>query len=202
MNALATIEPPVTESPAPSPLFNVAIQLADEGIPVRAIARATKIPSSDVYEILRDALLCGALLEMPKDDWPVGSSRAQRFALAGSVLENEEALQLACGRCFRTTRLEAAILAVLLKRTEVTKKQLHLVIEQSRPSENRDATDPKMVDVMIHHVRKKLRPLGLEIKTVWGLGYLLPTADRDKAIAMLTTNVASEDGPRLVCANG
>lgn len=185
MNVLAAVAESAVENPQPSPLERVAISLADEGIPVRAIARAVRIPSGDVYEILRDAISVGALLEIPRDDWPVGSTRAQRFALVGTVLENEEALQLACGRCFRATRLEAVILAVLIKRTEITKKQLHLVIEQSRPSENREATDPKIVDVMIHHVRKKLRPSGLQVVTVWGLGYRMPPADRDRAIEML-----------------
>ncbi len=193
MAALAAVAEPEVENPEPSPLARVAISLADEGIPVRAIARATRISSSEVYEILREAILTGELLEMPKDDWPVGSNRAQRFALVGTILENDDALQLAVGRCFRATRLEAVILAVLIKRTEVTKKQLHLVIEQSRPSENREPTDPKMVDVMIHHVRRKLRPHGLELKTVWGLGYRLPVPDRDKAIEMLLNNVSTEE---------
>lgn len=176
------------------PNIATAIRLADEGIPVRAIARSLKVPSSDVYEMLRDALLSGELLEMPKDDWPIGSSRGSRSAFNGTPLENEEALQFACARCFRATRLEAAILAVLLRRNEVTKHQLHLVIEQMRPGENREATDPKMVDVIICHLRKKLRPdhINLTIKTVWGIGYLIPHSDRERAINMLTHLVATE----------
>lgn len=35
--------------------------------------------------------------------------------------------------------------------------------------------DPKVIDVMIYHIRKKLAPAGLEIVTVWGRGFVLRT---------------------------
>lgn len=175
---------------------DTVIRLADEGIPVRAIARGTRLPSAEIYEILRDAIARGAIVEMPRDDWPIGSSRGQRAAFNGTPLEDEAALQFACARCFKATRLEAAILAVLLKRNEVTKQQLHFVIEQMRPGDtrdnNREPTDPKMVDVIICHLRKKLRTPEITIKTVWGIGYLIPHADREKAMNILTHYVATE----------
>ena len=176
--AVALLQPLV-----PNP---IVVRLADEGIPVRAIARAVSIASTDIYEMLRNALAAGLIVEMPKDDWSPGSRRDARLAFNGTPLENEESLKVACARHFRATRLEAAILAVLLKRSEVTKAQLHLVIEQTRPNENRDETDPKMVDVVICHLRKKLKPFAIEIKTIWGVGYLVPAPDRDKAVAVLT----------------
>lgn len=189
MNALALVEQPTIENFQPF-IERLAINLADEGIPVQAIARATQMASGQVYEILRTAICVGALLEMPKPDWPVGSRRSQRSALVNTALDNDEALQFACARCFRLTRLETAIFAVLLKRSEVTKAQLHIVIEQSRPSENRDATDPKMVDVMIHHIRKKIAPYGLQVITVRGLGYRVAHDHREHAVALLTNYVA------------
>lgn len=164
----------------------VAIRMADEGIPVRAIARALKISSSDVYETLRDALAAGSIVEMPKNDWPIGSQRSMRTAFNGTPLEDEEALKFACARCFKATKLEAAILAVMLRRNEVTKQQLHIVIEQNRQTEGRDETDPKMVDVLICHLRKKLKPHKIIIETVWGIGYLIPVAFRDIAVAKLS----------------
>ncbi len=168
-----------------SPPNPIVVRLADEGIPVRAIARAVSISSTNIYEMLRDALAAGMIVEMPKDDWPPGSRRDARLAFNGTPLENEDTLKVACARLFRATRLEAAILAVLLKRSEVTKTQLHLVIEQTRPNENRDATDPKMVDVVICHLRKKLKPHNITIKTIWGTGYLIPAPDREKAATAL-----------------
>lgn len=169
----------------PLPSAGIAIRMADEGIPVRAIARSTRVSSGDVYELLRDALAAGAIVEMPKDDWPIGSQRSERTAFNGTPLENEEALKFACARCFKATRLEAAILAVMLRRNEVTKQSLHIVIEQNRQTEGREETDPKMVDVLICHLRKKLKPHNIKIETVWGIGYLIPAADREIAIAML-----------------
>ena len=175
----------VTDFTPPPALAGVAIRMADEGIPVRAIARATRVPSSDVYEVLRDALAAGSIVEIPKDDWPIGSQRSERTAFNGTPLEDEEALKFACARCFKATKLEAALLAVMIRRNEVTKQQLHIVIEQNRQTEGRDETDPKMVDVLICHLRKKLKAKNLSIETVWGIGYLIPVADRERAIAML-----------------
>lgn len=193
MNQQIAVVAVATSAPVMQSAEQVAIRLADEGIPVRAIARSLKVPSGDVYEALRDAMLQGQLLEMPKDDWPIGSTRGSRSAFNGTPLENEEALHFACSRCFKATRLEAAILAVLLKRNEVTKQQLHLVIEQMRPGDNRDPTDPKMVDVIICHLRKKLKAPDITIKTAWGIGYFIPLPDREKAINMLTHLCAEED---------
>lgn len=187
MNALVAVDPlPATLLITTEGVRDIAIRLADEGIPVRAIARATKVPSEDLYEVLKEAMLCGYILELPKDDWPPGSNRAQRLAVQGTILDNEDTLKFACARMLKATRLEAAILAVLLRRQEVTKQQLHAVIEQNRPSENRDETDPKMVDVIICHLRKKLKPHALEIETVWGIGYLMKPAHRDNAVLLLT----------------
>lgn len=170
---------------------DIAVRLADEGIPVRCIARAVKVSSEDVYELLNEALASGKIIEMPKDDWPIGQRRDQRSRLHGTLLEQDEALLFACNRFFKATRLQSAILATLLKRNEVTKAQLHLVIEQNRPSDNRDETDPKMVDVLICHLRKKLTPHRVKIETVWGMGYLIGPADRERAIQLLETFMSS-----------
>jgi hypothetical protein len=183
MNALTLVE----LDPSCVPLLHaVAVRLADEGMPVRAIARSVRLPSEDVYEVIRDAIYRGTITEMPKDDWPIGSTRVSRNAFHGTALDNEDALKFACARYFKATRLEAAILAVMLKRSEVTKQQLHLVIEQNRPGENRDETDPKMVDVIICHLRKKLRKVDIVIETIWGIGYSISSAGRERAVAILT----------------
>ena len=48
----------------------LAARLADEGVPICAIARALKIPSDDVRETLQDALGEGVIVEYPREDWP------------------------------------------------------------------------------------------------------------------------------------
>jgi DNA-binding response OmpR family regulator len=171
--------------PAQPDIMPIAVRLADEGVPVRAIARATRTPSGDIYEILREALASGSIVEIPKDDWPPGSQRASRTAFNGTPYESDEVLKLGCARVFKATKLEAAFLSVMLKRNEVTKAQLHIVIEQCRASEHRDETDVKMVDVIICKLRKKLTPHNITIETVWGIGYLIPVAARERAMTML-----------------
>lgn len=181
MNAAVSAQPS-----EPYPVGAVAVRLADEGIPVRAIARALSTPSEQLYELFRDALLTGTILEMPKDDWPPGTVRAQRKPLSGNPLDTDDALKCACARFFKCSPLEAALLAAMLKRNEVTKQQLHHVIEQNRPGDPaREATDVKMVDVMICKLRKKLRPHDIMIETMWGLGYLIPAEGRAIAIKLL-----------------
>lgn len=186
MNAIAP------DNLEPQPLMAIvtitqaAVRLADEGIPVRAIARSLKTPSDEIYDILKDAVLTGTLIELPVDDWPPGSKRSKRHALQGTPLEDEETFQFACVRAFKVTRLEVSVLSLLLKRAQATKEQLHHAIKQTRPGENRDEIDPKIVDVVICHMRKKLKDHKIRIETVWGLGYLIPTADREKALALIT----------------
>jgi len=186
MNALAqvSLEPqPVMQIAA---IDQTAIRLADEGIPVRAIARSLKTPSEDIYEILKEAILTGALIELPKDDWPPGSRRSKRSVFNGDPLDNEETFQFACARAFKITRLESAILSLLLKRAQATREQLHHAIKQPRPGQNREETEPKIVDVVICHMRKKLKPHDIKIETVWGIGYLITATDRERAITILT----------------
>jgi two-component system cell cycle response regulator CtrA len=163
----------------------IAIRLADEGIPIRAIARATSLPSSDIYELLRDAVATGLIVELPKDDWPPGSNRGSRVVFHGTPLEQEEALKIACARKFKTSPLEAGMLALMLRRDQVTKEQLHVVITQKSGKED---IDQKMVDVMICKLRKKLKPFGLVIETMWGMGYLITPASRELAVQMLVSS--------------
>lgn len=182
MNALAPVEPnPDITSFAAA----IAVRLADEGIPVRAIARATSIPSEEVYSTLREAIASGTIVEMPKDDWPPSSNRSSRSIFKGGPFENEEALKVAVTRVFRTTRLEAGIMTMLLRRDQATKEQLHGVVEFNRPTQGQEPTEQKIVDVMICKLRKKLLPHDILIETLWGLGYLINQAHRERTLQIL-----------------
>lgn len=162
----------------------VAVALADEGIPVRAIARALHVPSSDLYELLKEAIAAGTIVELPKDDWPPGTTRQQRSISNG--VPPDDAVKCACARFFKCSPLEAVMLAAMLKRNEVTKQQLHHIIEQNRPGDPaREQTDIKMVDVMICKLRKKLKPHKIEVETMWGTGYLISAPDRAHGLKLL-----------------
>lgn len=165
----------------------IAVRLADEGIPVRAIARAVNITGADVYELLSTALLEGRILDIPKDDWPPGSPRANRAQSDHNILNDEEQVKFLCSVKFKTTRLQSALLATILKRQQVSKQTLHDVIEHTRLTygTHKEPTDQKMVDVMVCHLRKKLKPFNFDILTVWGTGYRMDAAHREAALLML-----------------
>jgi len=163
----------------------VAVRLADEGIPLRAIARALAIPSEDLRETLAEAKDAGAIVDLPRDDWPPNMSRNQRVpGLPTLAAVDDDLLLLNLVRLFKLTPQQALLLLVLLKRREVTRKQMHAAIE-SRRGGHKEETDKKIVDVVVCKLRKRLKTFGLEIETVWAWGYVMPTEHRKKALALL-----------------
>lgn len=166
-------------------LEDAMVSLADEGVPLRAIARATHTPSDEVYEVLKGAMGAGYLVELPQSDWPPGSLRRSRKQPGTSLLNvGDHTLRLACAAVFKMTRLQATVFVALLHRPEISKEQVHSAIEATRPA-NAEPTDHKMIDVVICHIRKKIQSHGVTLKTVWGLGYMLAPEEREKALALL-----------------
>lgn len=166
-------------------LEDAMVSLADEGVPIRAIARATHTPSEEVYERLREAVGDGTLIELPQGDWPPGSLRRSRKPSGQSVLNlDDHTLRLACSNIFKMTRLQAAVFVAIVRRPEITKDQVHTAIESTR-SPTADPTDQKMIDVVICHIRKKIKDHDIRVGTKWGQGYSLPHAEREKVIALL-----------------
>jgi hypothetical protein len=83
---------------------------------------------------------------------------------------------------------------VLVKREEADKATLHRVIETQRAARvNRpdtfEETNPKMVDVMVCNLRKKLKPFALTINTLWGRGYYLDAQDRQRVLSFVEREV-------------
>lgn len=177
---------------------DMVVVLADEGVPVRAIARAGRVPGEELYELLKTAVNDGKLIELPKDDWPPGSQRSKRIFGTTPLLNlDDTTLRLACTQVFNTSRLQSAVLVALLRRPEMTKEQIHNAIESTR-SAGREPTGVKMIDVVIYHIRKHLKDAGVELKTIWGIGYALPTDQRDKALGLLSAHLAG--GPNAAAA--
>jgi hypothetical protein len=173
----------------------IASRLAFDGVPVRVIARALLLPSEMVRESLEVAKADGTITEIPRDDWPATARRADR--LPSSVAKESEAqLLLSCAKIFNLTRLQSNFMLVLLKNNEVSKDTLHHVIEQQRAirrnrPDNPDQTDPKMVDVVIWNIRKRLKAQNITIITLWGHGYYIPEPDRARANAMMVGATAA-----------
>jgi hypothetical protein len=163
---------------------DVMTRLADEGIPLKAIARITKFPCDHVVEVLREALEAGTIIFMPKTDWPIGSTRDDRAPLHLAPALDPDTVTINVIQCFRLTKLEAALFLLLVKRREVTRDILHKATMQRR-SPSADDTDPKIVDVMICKLRKKLIQFDLRIDTIWSCGYTMSPEHRIKAAKIL-----------------
>jgi len=182
----------------PPRVARIVVRLASEGIPLRAIARSTEFPSAVVREVLIDAISCGQLIDLPKDDWPPLQNRDERVPQPAGPQADDRSLIIDCTRLFGVTRLQASLLSVLIRRKEASKDMLHQVVETCRhtrlnKSDALEATDPKIVDVVVCHLRKKLRPFNLEITTLWGNGYYMSAEMRKRALDLIATHSKSQD---------
>lgn len=161
-----------------APTADVAVRLADEGVPTRVIARATKTPSEDIRELLSEAQQDGRLLELPHDDWPSGFPRDQRaLQLSRMVVENKEVIFVAIQHIFHLQQAEVGLFLCLVQHDMMSKK--------------RENMGYRTVDVHICRMRKQLTPFGVDILTIWGFGYRLSVLHRRKAMDIILGHVAA-----------
>lgn len=63
----------------------------------------------------------------------------------------------------------------------------------------------KIVDVVVHHIRKKLKRFGIEIHTMWGRGYYFDDVNRKKMQDLIESVprgcLASKESPMMLRAN-
>jgi hypothetical protein len=187
-------------------LVGCAIRTAAEGVPIAAIARALQVPYDRVLHWLQRARKLGAIAEIPKPDWPPTQAVNERSPTCARSTVNEksrsaqsppEEAEFLCRHIFRLTNLEAGFLVVLLRTLFAEKEKLHAVIEQQRAHRplrplQQEVTDPKMVDVMICKLRKKLALIDPDflVRTSWGKGYFLDQSVKDAVYRMLDVGVA------------
>src|SRR5881394_2800927 len=137
----------------------IAVRLADEGVPLRAIARATRMPSALVRERLRTALASGQLLDLPREDWPSGFPRDQRaLQLSRLSSENRDQLLVAMQRIFGLTPTEISLLLLLVQHPTLHKGRIN------------DAMTSRTIEVHVCRIRQRLEPHGIHIETLWGHG--------------------------------
>ena len=77
----------------------------------------------------------------------------------------------------------ADVLALIFNRNFVSHQSMFTVLFGARP--DCDQPDPRVMDVQICKLRRKLRPYGITIKTQWGQGWSMPVASKDRLRAML-----------------
>jgi two-component system cell cycle response regulator CtrA len=86
----------------------------------------------------------------------------QKLSVA-TIHEKEEAVVYPLS--LRLTSQQGTILSVLIKREWASSGALHSILR------TRAQDDGNLVGMQICKLRKKLRPLGVEIETMWGRGY-------------------------------
>jgi hypothetical protein len=167
------------DDPLPHDQAAIATRCANEGVPVAAIGRILCAPFARVHEALSEAMMTGDISTMPKSDWPPAVKWGDRVP-ACPRSTNPDDMEMLCGRVFNMTRLEAGFLVALMRMEFCDKDKLHAVVEKQRATRQQrpdkmDATDPKIVDVMICKLRKKLRGVNptFKIGTSWGRGYYI-----------------------------
>lgn len=171
---MTVLDPDLT---LPASVATLAVRAANEGVPIAAIARIIQTPFDQVSQHLKYALDCGKIGQMPKPDWPPNAPWGDRLPSVPRTAHSDDT-EFQCKKVFKMTKLEAAFMMVLLRHDCIEKEKLHGVVEdqrakrQTRP-DNQEATDPKMVDVIICKLRKKLRDVDptLVLTTSWGSGY-------------------------------
>lgn len=179
----------------------IATRAANEGIPLGAIARFLQQPFERVAKAVRVAISIGAIGALPRADWPPSQKWDARMPCAPRTA-NMDDVEFGVRQVFKLTSLEVGFLMVLLQRQCADKEKLHGIIEAQRAARGtrpdaQEMTDPKMVDVMICKLRKKLRdqnPLLKDaIKTSWGKGYFIEQLMKDAII--LAAGAVNAYGP-------
>lgn len=96
------------------------------------------------------------------------------------------------GMMIRLTRTQFEVFDVLLKRfpATVNKDRIYDALYSMRSD---GGADPKIIDVLVCHIRRKIAPIGLSIRTSWGVGYALEAVD-EKTLAALRDEQESRTG--------
>jgi hypothetical protein len=157
------------------------INLAYEGVPQRAIARALQLPANEVGEVVADAVTRGIIVGPSESEWPQGSRAPRHPAFARPPID--EGTLLAAAQSLALTKTQAALFLALVRRKFCTSEILHGIIE-SRRRTHLTPTNHKIVGVMIYDIRKRLKGRYI-IQTVQGSGYFIADGDRRRAAAHL-----------------
>lgn len=80
----------------------------------------------------------------------------------------------------KLTARQEQLVKVMMSRPMMTREAAMFIIYQDNP----EGVEPKILDVFICKIRKKLAEHGIEIKTIWGRGWQI-TEDGRRRIAEL-----------------
>jgi hypothetical protein len=178
----------------------LVVNAAAEGVPIGALNRIfNRLPDKSMLNIrmlLRHAVKTGRLLSLPREDWPPFEERAP--CLPTPPLNSpkpqsidDEDMIIIMARTFRTTRLQSRVFLRLLRRDQCTKKMLHDAVEENRGNPAEPAAE-KIVDVVICHLRKKLKAFRIKVVNMHGCGFYVSADDRAKGLALVERTMMGE----------
>lgn len=112
----------------------------------------------------------------PDGDALIARQQQEIDTLRARIRELEDAMMppLALPIEWGLTGSEAQVFSFLTTRELASKEQIMSALYGLRAGA--EEVEPKIVDVFVCKIRKKLKPFGVNIETVWGRGYAL--ADR------------------------
>ncbi len=164
----------------------VWVRLADEGIPVAAIARSFGVKFSDVHAFLKEARDRGEIIEVPPSDWGLGQSRHDRADKGGPAErvarpDPNDPIHVArvCNDFNLTHQAACLILLLASRRGGVPKEMIFKLL-----FEDHDTRDPLVMknhlSVLMTRCRRQFSKQSIlfEIKTIWGVGYALGEGTR------------------------
>lgn len=89
---------------------------------------------------------------------------------------------------FGVSPTAAALLAMLVKNKQVSRDAAFFALYAGLPES--DWPDAKILDVHLVRLRQRLRREGIEIKTLWGFGWSIDDAARQRLAAMAAAYTA------------
>lgn len=150
------------------------IRMAAEGIPISAIARVAEVTPALARVTIQGAKARGHIAQMPPEEWanPLKIERSSRDLASDELTALADSL-----RPLKLTATEALIAAALMLNGLLTRSELKAV---ACPNQS---VQPKIVDVYVCKMRKKLQPYGAAVETLWGRGYRMDDVSRLKLMA-------------------
>lgn len=185
---------------------DVVVAFARYGVAIGTIARALVISAERTRDICKRAEASGELQMMPPE-LPTDIRSATMTELVHMRHSLDEAralireLQAAQSETVDEfvgvvgfTAHQAAIVGVLAKLGSASRARIYDAMYGARHDD--DQPDPKIVDVHICKCRLKLRPYGIEIGTLWAVGYQMTPENIAKLRALPRVGVFPADTVR------
>ena len=165
------------------------LALAGEGVPLAVIARSFKLPSGEIYELVREAVDQGRVPTLPAFDWPPGSkdrvpaftSGAMRPLVRAHNVDGDP-LIIPLRQMLGFTRQEAQVYCAILRGVA----GLEALHRAAQINGRVPADGNKLVKVVVVKIRRKLLEAGeaeITPQTLVGDGYVIERPVADAVIA-------------------